>query len=161
MPKISRFLLPLLLVGMVGCDLSGVGGEWGQFSPHRQDVRHVNQGMKTFEVLQLAGHAKEVVDGQNIYAGWQVWRYPTGDVYFYRGRVKRIYVKPLDTEEIAKIKAAQPTYWDDLAGRTRETRENDDEEKARSLEGMRQTSEALKTQKERAATLASDRGIMR
>lgn len=97
-----------------GCDASVLAGEWGQLSSVRDDVRYVKEGMRTFEVLNKLGQPKDITSGEDVYIGWQVWQYPTGDVYFYRGGVKKIYVKPLTTAEFAAIKKGQKSYWDNF-----------------------------------------------
>ncbi|GHV21726.1 hypothetical protein AGMMS49959_11320 [Planctomycetales bacterium] len=102
------FLLALVAVlsGCGGAIMSQFAGEWGQFSDDRNDVTAVRAGMRTTDILPKIGKPEKIEAGENVYAGWQEWIYPTGSLLVYRGEVKQVFAETRDAETMTKLAKA-------------------------------------------------------
>lgn len=98
----------LALLAPTGCGaiMSNFAGEWGQLSKDRNDVAAVKAGMRVSEVTNKIGKPERMEEGDNVYAGWQQWIYPTGYLLVYRGEVRQVYVKPRDAAVEAALAKA-------------------------------------------------------
>lgn len=103
----------LVAVGMLlgGCSsVSEIAGEWGKNSPDKDNVSAVKEGMDSTDVILKIGKPHEVSEGENLYAGWQEWTYPTGSLVVYRGKVQSVLAKQLTKEQLATLKDPKNKY---------------------------------------------------
>lgn len=86
--------------------LSPLAGEWGQLSKDRNNVAAIKPGTRVPDVTTKIGKPQRMEEGEDIYAGWQQWFYPTGSLLVYRGEVKSVQVTPMTETVAADLKKA-------------------------------------------------------
>lgn len=109
-----------------------LAGQWAQFSEDRGMVSAAKPGMSMGDVLNKVGEPKQMISGEMAYSGWKQWVYPSGSIFFYRGKVRTVHAKPLTSKQLADLKESQDDYLsvkkmgEDASGKTVDDSINED-----------------------------------
>ena len=127
----------LLLAGGCASIISPLAGEWGQLSKDRNDVAVIKKGTGVMDVIAKIGKPQHIADGENVYAGWQQWDYPTGTLLVYRGEVRMVSVKARTKEVEAELAKANAKGFDfGMHYNSKEAQKADAEELEREKEEL-------------------------